>query len=117
MEQQPFELQPLRIQAGWKVEYNSFTDYDIELHNRNEMFSYLVEDLLQLSFHKEDGSDSLIIDLGWYPSGDANGSYKLLMVKGSDWSAPLETFETKLKSEVVSKIEYWVCYGFFRKYL
>ena len=117
MEQQPFELQPLRIQAGWKVEYNSFTDYDIELHNRNEMFSYLVEDLLQLSFHKEVSSVSLIIDLGWYPSGDTNGSYKLYLVKDSNWSAPLEIFETKSKSEVVSKIEYWVCYGFFCKYL
>ena len=117
MEQQSFELQPLRIQAGWKVEYNNFTAYDISLNNKNEMFSYLVEDLLQLSFHKEDSSVRLIIDLGWYPSGDANGSYKLFMVKDSNWSVPLETFESKLKSEVIYKIEHWVCYDFFSKYL
>lgn len=24
-----YELQPLRIQAGWKIQYNNFTEYDI----------------------------------------------------------------------------------------
>ena len=32
-----YELQPLRIQAGWKIQYNSFTEYDIEIHGLNDL--------------------------------------------------------------------------------
>ena len=24
-----YELQPLRLQSGWKIEFNNFTEYDI----------------------------------------------------------------------------------------
>lgn len=27
-----YELQPLRIQTGWKIENNNFTEYDIDIH-------------------------------------------------------------------------------------
>ena len=49
-----YELQPLRLQGGWKIEFNNFTEYDIC---------------------------------------------------------------TQSKSEIISNIEKWVCYGFFSKYL
>ena len=54
-----YELQPLRIQAGWKIQYNSFTEYDIEIHGLNDLLE-LNEDLLQLYNEKA----NLIIDLG-----------------------------------------------------
>ena len=27
-----YELQPLRIQAGWKIVYNSFIEYDFDIN-------------------------------------------------------------------------------------
>ena len=117
MERQIFELQPLRIHSGWKVEFNDFTEYDLSVDDKSLAHTYLIEDLLQLSFTHKDNSTILLIDLGWYPDGDTDGSYKLYMIKDYNWDAPLEAFETKQKAEIISRIEYWVCYGFFNKYL
>lgn len=35
-----YELQPLRIQAGWKVEYNNFSEYDIDEHGESEKVAW-----------------------------------------------------------------------------
>ena len=106
-----YELQPLRIQAGWKIEYNNFTEYDIDIHGLNDLFE-LNEDLLQL--HNEKAN--LIIDLGWYPSHDINGEYLLLLVKDEKWNHPLERITSKSKKEITDCIEKWVCHDFFAKY-
>ena len=42
-----YELQPLRIQAEWKIGYNNFTEYDRDIHGCNDFFE-LNEDLLRL---------------------------------------------------------------------
>ena len=52
-----YELQPLRLQTGWKIEYNNFTEYDRDIHGESGLFE-LHEDLLQLRYEKE----NLIID-------------------------------------------------------
>ncbi len=108
-----FELQPLRISTGWTVAYNMFSEYDPEKDGA-EYACELCEDLLQLK------NQNLLIDLGWYPQGDIEGSYTLCLVdaaKDSPFASPLEVFRTKSKQEVVYKIEYWTNYGFFSKYL
>ena len=104
-----YELQPLRIQAGWKIQYNNFTEYDINIHNKQDSFE-LHEDLLQL--HNEKAN--LIIDLGWYPSYDINGNYILQLVKNFDWNCPLEQISSTSKNEIIAYIEKWVCYHFFQ---
>lgn len=106
-----YELQPLRIQAGWKIEYNNFTEYDVNIHGLNDLFE-LHEDLLQLHNEKV----NLIIDLGWYPSYDINGKYLLLLVKDYKWDCPLEQVASKSKKEIIDCIEKWVCHDFFAKY-
>ena len=106
-----YELQPLRIQAGWKIEYNNFTEYDVGIHGSNDLFE-LNEDLLRL--HNEKAN--LIIDLGWYPNHDINGKYLLLLVKDYNWDCPLEQMTTISKNEIIVCIEKWVCHGFFAKY-
>ena len=106
-----YELQPLRLQAGWKVEYNNFTEYDRDIHGESDLFE-LHEDLLRLCNEKH----NLIIDLGWYPNYDANGNYILILVKDYKWDCPLEYVSSKSKKEIVAYIEKWVCYGFFAKY-
>lgn len=40
-----YELQPLRLQTGWKIEFNNFTEYDIDLHGESDLYE-LSEDLL-----------------------------------------------------------------------
>lgn len=107
-----FELQPLRIQAGWKTEFNNFTEYDVNVHGEKYCFE-LNEDLIRLT----NEAAGLTIDLGWYPSFDLNGSYILMLVKGDAWEKPLEKVVTRSKDEVISCIEKWVCYQCFSKYL
>ena len=106
-----YELQPLRIQAGWKIQYNSFTEYDIEIHGLNDLLE-LNEDLLQLYNEKA----NLIIDLGWYPSHSIDGNYILRLVKNYKWDCPLEQITSKSKREIIACIEKWTCYDFFVKY-
>ena len=67
-----FELHPLRIQSGWKIIYNNFTEYDISIYG--EEYSYeLSEDLLQIKSDKT----NILIDLGWYANGESDGNYIL----------------------------------------
>ena len=42
-----YGLQPLRLQAGWRIECNNFTEYDIAVHGKQDCYE-LHEDLLQL---------------------------------------------------------------------
>lgn len=107
-----FELQPHRIQAGWIINYNNFTEYDPEIYDENDS-QELSEDLLQLSTVR----GNLIIDLGWYLSGDPAGYYLLLLVKDFDWENPMEKLTSKSQRDVVASIEKWVCYGHYSKYL
>ena len=114
MEKINFDLQPLRIQAGWKVVYNYFSEYDLSIHG--EEYDYeLNEDLLQI----ENGN--LLIDLGWYPAMDINGKYILFLVdknsEGNPFDNPLEIFETVSKVEVISKLEYWMNRGHYEQFL
>lgn len=112
-----YELQPLRIQGGWKVEYNNFTEYDLDQDDKDNAFEFLIEDLLQLSYCSPGGLEDIMIDLGWYPAGSINGSYSLTMIKDYNWSAPIEKLVTSSKKEIIAALEKWVCFDFFSKYL
>jgi hypothetical protein len=105
------KLQPLRILGGWTVEFNNF--YECEPDNCYDFDAYFVEDLLQFTNNKF----NLVLDLGWYPNSDKNGTYKLFLIKNYNWENPLEYFESRDTKAIVDKIEYWINYGFFQKYL
>ena len=105
-----YELQPLRVKRGWRIEWNNFKEYDIGVHSKDDRYE-LHEDLLQLFNEKA----NLIIDLGWYPSHDENGNYILLLIKNYDWDSPLEKIVSKSKGEIVEYIEKWVDWDFWRK--
>ena len=112
-----YDLQPLRIQGNWKVVFNNFTEFDIERDDNKNAFDYLAEDLLRLLYQTDENSTILAIDLSWYPDGNINGSYILVMVKDYDWLNPLEELRTRNKAEIVSHIEYWVDSGHFQQFL
>lgn len=108
-----FELQPLRIPAGWFVSYNMFSEYDPDTDSEEYCFE-LCEDMLQLK------NKNLLIDLGWYPEGDINGNYKLFLVDTTiefPFETPLQVFSSGSKKEIIQMIEHWTNYGFFSKYL
>lgn len=108
-----FELQPLRIPSGWTIQYNNFSEYDLEKDGEKYRFE-LVEDLLQLKNH------NLLIDLGWYPSMDVTGEYVLYLVditKDKPFEYPIEVFHTRAKAEIIAKLEYWTNSGHYQKLL
>lgn len=99
-----YELQPLRINGGWTVEYNSF--FQCEPDSCTSFADYFIEDLLQLINRKY----GLIIDLGWY--GGENGSFQLLLIHNYNWENPLEFFKGRSTKIIVEKIEHWTNYFF-----
>ena len=108
-----FELQPLRIPAGWFVCYNMFSEYDPDTDSEEYCFE-LCEDMLQLK------NKNLLIDLGWYPEGDMKGNYRLFLVdttKEFPFETPLKVFSSTSKKEIIQMIENWTNHGFFSKYL
>ncbi|MBR1703542.1 MAG: hypothetical protein IJ716_16625 [Lachnospiraceae bacterium] len=108
-----FELQPLRIFAGWTVVYNQFSEYDPETDG--DQYAYeLVEDLLQLE------NRNLLIDLGWYPAMELSGEYVLYMIDKTyerPFDEPLEVFQSRSKKEILQKLEYWMNCGHYQQYL
>jgi hypothetical protein len=73
----PGALVPLRVPAGWLVEYNTFV----------ESGPHHSQDLLQMrSCRVVDGAwqvdpDGYLVDLGWYPDADPTGAYRLVVVR------------------------------------
>ena len=67
------KLQPLRVQAGWKIKYNLFTEVDPSEENIHEFQGSSL-----LSMHHE--SANRLIDLSWRPELDVNGRYILVVL-------------------------------------
>ena len=108
-----FELQPLRILAGWTVKYNNFTEYDPQADGAEYDYE-LNEDMLWLE------RDNLWIDLGWYPAMDMTGSYVMYFMdknRQNPYENPIEVFESKSKKEIISKLEYWMNWGHCGRFL
>lgn len=115
-------IQPLRIPGGWTVVFNEFTDIEpMEIPAENEeMWLYnFSEDLLYIStemtrkWDKQTQKQTLGIDLGWYPEGDPNGSFKLQAILDDNWENPLLEFSSRSKDEIVQTLEKWL----FRKFM
>lgn len=113
-------LQPLRIPEGWTVGLNKFEDIDPEtLSAGNKVWLYAFnEDILQISCKlKRKRNDDiekqeLIIDLGWYPDSDPNGSFTLLAILNENWDKPLLKFSSRSKDEIVKTLEKWLFVDF-----
>lgn len=91
-------LQPLRIPAGWTVDYHDFREVEPSPGQELE----LREDLLQLT-HARSGHT---LDLGWYPAGNVElGEFIVQVVRtGSDWQ-PVHELRSRDRLSVVAAIE------------
>ena len=95
-------LQPLRIPTGWKIAYNGFLEIEpTSLAENDIVWIHFNQDMLQLKFERRE----LLVDLGWYPDADINGTFRLVVIKHTEWEDPLEVFESRSKKEIVEKIE------------
>ncbi|AOW21096.1 hypothetical protein [Urechidicola croceus] len=107
-----YELQPLRIIAGWKVDWNTFYEVD---PTSETMHYFEGSSLLQLSNYNLYRS----IDLEWRPEKDVNGEFILRVINIStsinpktkkevydfDWEDLYLEFSSKSRKEIIEKIE------------
>lgn len=110
----PYELtllQPLRIPSGWMVAYNEFREIDPETVAEDDFLYYFCEDLLLLE--RVQGSNPVVIDLGWFPEGDSTGTFRTVVVRyfediarvTNSWDTPLDEFRSSSRQAVVRQIE------------
>jgi fibronectin type 3 domain-containing protein len=98
-------LQPLRIPAGWLVEYNDGLYECDPLPERvaeDDRIFFFKEDMLQMKHLRRDR----LLDLGWYPEGDlAAGAYKVVVYEGDFRGRLLHEFRTADRRTIVAEIE------------
>jgi hypothetical protein len=91
-------LQPLRIPAGWVVEYNDLREADASPLSIDA--ACLREDLLQLK-HPRTG---ILVDIGWY--GDAESGEFVVYVQDGDFRGRrLHEFRSRDRLSVVAEVE------------
>jgi hypothetical protein len=76
----------------WQSGTVAFWDLDEinEAQSLNAQIEHLKEDLAQISF-----PDLITIDLGWYPSFDPKGEFKIVVIHKGDWENPIFRSEAK----------------------
>ena len=99
------KLQPLRVTAGWIIEYNNGfyeIDTDPSLVSEEDRWWVFKEDMLQI-LHP---GRNRLIDLGFTPEGDLlNGRFGLVVYEGDFTGRLLYEFRTQNRMEVVTEIE------------
>lgn len=95
-------LHPLRLPASWVARWNELRELDPgALHSEDPDWELLTEDLL----HLEHTPTGLVMDVGWYPEASPQGTFKLEVIRGSDWDQPLTTFRTRSLRELSERVE------------
>lgn len=92
--QQKIFLNNIDLKYG-KVVYNAF-EIIKNIPFAQQIFSFQ-EDLLQIRFGEE-----CLIDVGWYPEFDENGTFLVQAIKNFDWEHP--SFQKQIKSYVLLKL-------------
>ena len=83
---------PLKIPGGWAVTYNHFLDKVPSTQEEMDLTLSFTEDILQIfQLSPQDGTyciskNCLLIDLGWSPEWNINGTYRLTLVLKSERS-------------------------------
>ncbi|BAZ36598.1 hypothetical protein NIES4101_25170 (plasmid) [Calothrix sp. NIES-4101] len=98
-------LQPLRIPAGWLIQYNNGLyeiDPNPELIPEADRWWVFKEDMLQIRHSLR----NRLLDVGWYPEGNLEeGHYRLVMYEGDFTGELLHEFQTSDRMVLVAEIE------------
>lgn len=116
------DLLPFRVAPNWEILWNKLYDLDPDkIEEYNDAWLYVfVEDMLlmQTSYtykrNKKLIKHTLVMDLGWYPEGDKNGTYHLYAILDDDWNSPILECKTRSIQEVVETMEMWMFEKFQR---
>lgn len=110
-------LYPIRVPAGWEVIINKLSEIEpdtIENPEDNLWFTEFVEDVLYICQKRKERNNhqtiehELGIDIGWYPDGNPQGSFHMVVVRDGDWENPLKVLSSRKKSEIVPELEKWL---------
>ena len=66
-----------------RVTHWDFSELDVS-RKPSEQADELKEDMAQVSYGAH-----LVLDIGWYPSFDANGSFRVVVVRDERWDSPI----------------------------
>lgn len=89
----------LKLKAGI-LSYDDLFHWFTDKTSVDKHISWLDEDLAQITFPNND----YIIDIGWYPSRDAAGSFAVIVVKNNDWSNYLFQKNTRSYNGLIDAI-------------
>lgn len=107
-----WELVELKVPAGWEIVINNFyylplselETYTKEEYEKAWLWGFL-QDLLYVRRSKEK-KNQIGIDLGWYPEGEENGAYGLVVIKDDDWERPLQKYKSRNIDDIIEKINF-----------
>ncbi len=98
------QLLPLSLPQGWAIMFNVLYDHVITPANH----PWFVEDLLWLTRVRLDATGiqrmTGDIDVGWYPSGQLDGAYRVRLLGEGGWDAILIDFASRDVGEVARAI-------------
>jgi hypothetical protein len=69
--------------------------------------THFVEDL----FQAEDSTSNHLLDIGWYPGGEADGHFRLVLITKDageseyNWRQPVFQYETRSVDQLVTKLK------------
>lgn len=94
-----YPLRAMRIPAGWRIDYNDFTETPLD---HPEAWTLALKSSLLMLTHKRRG---MMVDLGWYPDGEAHGGYWLRVFEGDHAGIERYSFETRDPATVIVELE------------
>lgn len=105
-------LQPLRIPPGWRIVLHELRELDAPTDPAEwERVRYeFAEDLLAI---RHDGR-RVLIDVGWYPEFNVDGTFRAVVISGSDpesWLEPAAECASRSRRVIVAAVENWLWHG------
>ena len=94
--------QPLRIAAGWRVEYNQLYDTEPTRENVENIYGNFQDSLLSVYHERED----ILVYVGWEPEFDYDeGGYQLYIMEKDFCGTELFKKKYKAKGELVDMLD------------
>ena len=102
----------LRIPTGWWVAKNDFYDLSPEVLDGNlSPAGVFVQDILSIERWRGgtpvSPEQDFVLDLGWYPDGDPEGRYRLVLLR-KNWDHVLQTFESRDRYAIQRTLDRWL---------
>lgn len=95
-------LQPLRIPAGWRMQYNGGL-YEVDPTENTVRWWWIFKSDMLMMVHDERGR---LLDVSWTAEGDwEEGRYRLTLYEGDYRGRELRSYEGRDRLELVAEIE------------